>query len=106
MVYQPDGWMLVKIGGQTPHYRVFGSWAGGYLDGDAWRLNSGVESCEKDGEYYVFHGGSGSVYRCHESTYGRLTAYNYGVLNSYQERAQGTFATIDEMPDIMEISWK
>ena len=55
MMYTPDGWMIVKITGTNPHYRVFGSWRGGYLSGDSWRMNSGIISVKEDGEnYYVF----------------------------------------------------
>ena len=50
MMYTPDGWMIVKITGTNPHYRVFGSWRGGYLSGDSWRMNSGIISVKEDGE--------------------------------------------------------
>lgn len=106
MDYYPDGWTLVKISGQHPHYRVFGSWRGGYAQGDSWRLNSGVMTCEKEGKVYKFSGHSGSAYYCHEDGYGRLGSYNSGVLATYQEKGQGTFLTIEEMPeDILAIDW-
>lgn len=84
-IYEPDGFVILKIeeeDGNT-HYRVFGSWGGGYLDGDSWRLNSGIESIARIGEgYYTFLGGSGSLYKCHKDSYGRLTGYNAGVIGS------------------------
>lgn len=102
MDYYPDGWMLVKINGTDPHYRVFGSWRGGYANGDSWRLNSGVVKCEKEGKYYKFFGESGSAYYCNENTYGNLGMYNFGVLRSYEEKAGNTFIALEEMPNDLE----
>jgi hypothetical protein len=78
--YYPDGWTIVKVEGSDPHYRVFGSWSGGYLDGDSWRLNSGITRCIKEQGNYIFEGTSGSIYICHEAGYGRLNAFSHGVL--------------------------
>lgn len=100
--YAPDGWMLVKITGTDPHYRVFGSWRGGYTTGDSWRLNSGIQSHKKVGPYYFFYGHSGSVYRCHEEGYGRLGAYNSSVLGGYQSEHLNT---VEDMPNFEEIKW-
>jgi hypothetical protein len=65
--YTPNVWCLVKHHGET---KVLGSWRGGYLDGDSWRLNSGIVSVEDDGDAWVFHGNSGSAYRCRKGAYG------------------------------------
>lgn len=78
--YTPDRWVVVKIPTDDgPVHKVFGSWAGGYLDGDSWKLNSGVRTVEADGELLLFHGFSGSVYRVHRDAYG-ATAWAGGVL--------------------------
>ena len=66
----PDKWVVLKFKGGDEHYRVLAGWSGGYLDGDSWRLNSGITKVEADGDYYLFHGHSGSVYRCHKDSYG------------------------------------
>lgn len=100
--YNPDGWVLVKIGGRDPHYRIFGSWRGGYADGDSWRLNSGIVKCEKDGPILNFIGHSGSVYSVHESGYGKLGMYNEGVVRGYEERSQNTFSVMEAMPEDLE----
>lgn len=100
--YAPDGWQLVRITGTDPHYRVFGSWRGGYVSGDSWRLNSGIKSHKKFGQYYFFYGHSGSIYRCHEEGYGRLGSYNAGVLG---DLANDTTQLINNMPDIENIDW-
>jgi hypothetical protein len=106
MEYYPDGWMIVKISGTDPHYRIFCSWRGGFVSGDSWRLNSGVKECEKDGKVYKFSGYSGSTYYCHEDGYGRLGAYNLSVLRSYEERSNNTFVAIEKLPNVNEIDWK
>lgn len=103
--YSPDGWILVKIEGTDPHYRVFGSWAGGFLDGDQWRLNSGVTGVVEDDDYYYFYGTSSSVYRCSKESYGRLTGYNTNVINGYCDKSQGTMMILNDMPEVMEIDW-
>ena len=58
-VYQPDLWVVLKIGDM---YKVFGSWYGGYLHGDSWRLNSGIREVKIIDNKIEFHGYSGSVY--------------------------------------------
>ena len=116
-MYNPDGWMLVKITSEgKTHYRVFGSWRGGYLDGDSWRLNSGVvrheeeivkNSMNEDLKIYRFYGSSGSCYQVVEKTYGLLGPYNEGVLGSYASQSTDkiTFEPLQEMPDINSIEW-
>lgn len=101
MEYTPDGWMLLKVSGTNGniHYRVFGSWSGGYLDGDSWRINSGITKVERDGTDYLFHGASGSVYRCRENSYGRITAYNHGVLDDYEKKHNGLMVVLPFLPD-------
>lgn len=104
--YNPDGWVLVKITGTDPHYRVFGSWRGSFLDGDSWRMNSGIVSAKLEGDHYLFKSTSGSVYSCHKKGYGELGAYAGGVLNDYVENSSGTLQCLCEMPEnVLEIDW-
>ena len=84
--YNPDSWVVFKITGveEKDFYKVLAGWSGGYLDGDSWRINSGIVKVEDDGDYWNFIGDSGSVYRCHKQgeamrmsmapTWERLTA--------------------------------
>jgi hypothetical protein len=104
MNYTPDKWAIVKITGTDPHYRVFGSWSGGYLDGDSWRMNSGVVAVEEDGDYYFFKGHSGSTYQCHKSMYG-FNAYGAGVAQDLCERSGGNMEILQEQPDILDMDW-
>jgi len=68
-MYTPDCWVLVKIGYSTGEafYKVLAGWSGSYLNGDSWRMNSGITTVEDDGDYWNFAGESGSVYRCHKA---------------------------------------
>jgi hypothetical protein len=105
-MYTPDGWMLVKINGDDPHYRIFGSWAGGYVDGDSWRMNSGITDCKKEGDTFEFYGYSGSVYIVHKNTYGKLTMHNWGMLKKYCDNSAGTMEIVEEMPqDLENFDW-
>jgi hypothetical protein len=66
-MYTPDNWVILKIvlPGEV-NYKVLAGWSGGYLDGDSWRMNSGITKVEEEGDYFLFHGYSGSIYRCHK----------------------------------------
>ena len=67
--YTPENWVIIKFKGDDPHYRVLGGWSGGYTTGDSWRINSGIVRCEFDGDYWYFHGSTGSCYKCHKDSY-------------------------------------
>lgn len=81
----PDKWIVLEI--PNTGYKVFGSWAGGYLNGDSWRLNSGIKSITKKDNDYIIEGFSGSYYRCNESAYGVMTSYSEGVLQNLLDKA-------------------
>ena len=69
--YTPHSWVVVNItnNGQTFN-KVLAGWSGGYLDGDSWRMNSGITSVGEEDNYWLFYGASGSVYRCNKDCYG------------------------------------
>lgn len=90
----PDKWVILKMPNGTG-YKVFATWAGGYLDGDRWKLNSGIKSVESEGDYYLFEGFSGSWYKCHKKGYGIMTSYGQGVLNSIIDKAKLSGVTIE-----------
>lgn len=69
-MYRPDNWVVIKINGKDPHYRVLAGWSGGYLGGDSWRMNSGIVDVFEASIYYAFYGASGSSYTCHKNGYG------------------------------------
>ena len=97
---KPDRWVIVKFKNEETYYKVFASWASGYLDGDRWKMNSGITRVEEDDTHYYFYGYSGSCYACHKNAYGVSTAYCQNVLdsvlaNSYKVNTQTTVLPID-----------
>ena len=56
--YTPDYWTIVKI--TTPQddviYKVFATWVGGYVEGDSWKMNSGIIEVKTEGDYLLFRG--------------------------------------------------
>jgi hypothetical protein len=79
-VYTPDGYAVIKTTvNDDTFFKVFSSWSGGYLHGDSYRLNSGISKLVVDGEFYCFHGFSGSVVEVYKDST-RISAYNSGIL--------------------------
>lgn len=108
--YMPDKWVMVKFNynGQII-YKILASWYGGFARGDSWKLNSGVTRIEEDGDFYLFHGASGSVYTCHKKTYG-MSAYTMGVLSRFEEEVKDMAGTtLELLPDttnFMELNYE
>ncbi len=88
--YTPDKWVMLKFVSErhTTVYKVLAGWYGSYTTGDSWKLNSGVTKIEEDGDWYLFHGYSGSVYRCHKKSYG-LSVYTASILESFYKDLEG-----------------
>ncbi len=98
--YTPDKWVVVKIeGGKFPlTYKVFANWHGGYLDGDSWKLNSGITKVTKEDNFYLFEGYSGSVYKCHENCYGS-NMYGHGVINNIINKSKEAGVSVEILPE-------
>lgn len=93
----PERWVIIKL--PNDNYKVFGTWAGGYLDRDIWKLNSGISKVEQDENFYYFIGFSGSCYKCHKKGYGIATSYLLGVLNKIIERGNGHIKLMEDADD-------
>lgn len=105
MEYIPDKWVVVKITtNDETLYKVFGSWIGGYLSGDSWRMNSGIESVSLDEDIIIFHGFSGSEYLCHKNSYG-MTAYSSGVLLDAIEKSGLNISILDKNTDWFSLEY-
>jgi len=91
----PQQWVILKL--PDNEYKVFGTWRGGYLDGDSWKLNSGIKKVEQDNDFYYFIGYSGSCYKCHKKSYGVASSYNLGVLNNIIEQGNGQIKIMDDV---------
>ena len=67
----PYKWVVLKITYKSEIiYKVLAGFAGGYLYGNSWQINSGVESVEMHDDRICFNGFSGSKYICHPDSYG------------------------------------
>ena len=102
--YTPDNWVIIKIKGEDPHYRVLGGWSGGYTTGDSWRMNSGITSLREDDARYFFHGSTGSCYSCGKKSYG-LKMNNAYVWDQLQQIHGDKVEMMPEDTDWMNIDW-
>ena len=91
--YIPDDWVVLKLP-NNQGYKIFGQWVGGYLNGDNWRLNSGITKVEEHDDFYLFYGVSNSVYECHKKNYGIGTTWLRGIVDNFV-RAGSTIMSQD-----------
>ena len=102
--YKPDNWVVIKIDGNEPHYRVLAGWSGGYLDGDSWKMNSGITRVEDAGDRFNFYGSSGSCYSCHKESY-CIRMNNAHIWDELQELHNTKVLLMDEETDWLAIDW-
>jgi hypothetical protein len=98
--YAPDKWIVVKIEGNNIPltYKVFACWYGGYLNGDSWKLNSGITKATETEKYWLFEGYSGSIYQCHKGSYG-LHFYGSNVLNDIINKSEEVGVNVEVLPE-------
>lgn len=103
--YNPDNWVILKVDGPDGmFYRVLAGWSGGYLDGDSWKINSGIVSIDADETCYYFKGYSGSVYKCHKESE-TLRNNNAYVYNQLKDKFGGKISIIPvEEIDLDEVT--
>ena len=88
--YTPNKWMLVQVKAPTPHFRIFGVWSGSYLEGESWRLNSGVDGVVEREDHFEIVGSSGSVYEIGKKSYG-TTARGAAIIDGVVKQHTGIF---------------
>ena len=99
---KPENWVVVKIVATDakPIYKVFASWFGGYLDGDRWKMNSGIRNVVNEDDTFHFHGYSGSIYKCQKGAYGTGTSFTSGILDNVMNKTEESgFGTIEILPE-------
>lgn len=99
MILTPHGWIVIKISKENEPdvYKVFASWRGGYLDGDSWKLNSGIKRVEETEDKYIFHGYSGSEYHCKKTYYGICSGYAESILDSLTRKIIESGCDVEEL---------
>lgn len=102
--YTCDNWVVIKFKGKDPHYRVLVGTSGGYLDGDSWRMNSGIVRVEEDKDYFYFYGYSGSSYVCRKTAY-CLRRNNAHIWSQLQELHGDKVEMMPEETDWMNMDW-
>lgn len=102
--YTPDNWVVIKISGDDPHYRVLAGWSGGYAAGSSWRMNSGITRAEQYGDFIKFYGSSGSCYQCHKDSYG-LKMNNAHIWNRLLHLHGDEVEMLDEQTDWLNQDW-
>lgn len=101
--YYPDVWQVVQI--QSERYgtvfKVLAGWYGGYLNGDSWKLNSGISNIDFNNGCYHFEGYSGSTYICspHHQRFSGITA---SVLDNLKQNPQIDVAVISDIQELFE----
>lgn len=98
----PDKWVLVELKNLTDnksHYRVLGSWYGGFAGSNSWKLSSGVlpEKLERTDTFYKSPQESGSTYTMYHGCYG-MSGFTSGVARMYEEQSTSelTFKVLTE----------
>ncbi len=102
--YTPDNWVIIKLKGDDPHYRVLAGWSGGYLTGDHWRMNSGITEVIEEDDRWLFVGSSGSTYACHKDSY-CLRMNNAHIWSHLQKLHGDKVELMDEDTNWHSLDW-
>ena len=107
--YTCDNWVVIKFNTEEHgiYYKVLVGTSGGYLDGDSWRMNSGITKVEEDEAFYYFYGSSGSRYRCCNLTSAAYTLRmnNAGIWDQLQQIHGDKVEIMPEDTDWMNMDW-
>jgi len=82
----PDKWSIIKQTHEDGEiwYRLFANFYGGYVNGDSWRINSGIDVVKEDDKSFTINGAkSNTIYMCNKKSYG-ITSYGMLVFSSLQ----------------------
>lgn len=88
--YTPDRWVILEVNGEEGTIRkILGSWYGGYLGSDSWRMSSGITEVVEHDNHYEIHNHSGSIYTCYKNNIG-MSNYTSRVFDNYLEKMNET----------------
>ena len=86
--YEPDRWVVIEVehNGEVMR-KVLGSWYGGYLGSDSWKISSSINEVVELPNAYEFHNESGSIYIGYKNSYG-TSSYAQSVFNGLQKQSE------------------
>ena len=96
----PDQWVILQL--PDNNYKVLAIWLGSYLQGDSWKVNSGITHIIADEEYYYIYGYSGSCYKCNKLSYGITSSYGLHILNMIITQTNNEIQLIDNITEIID----
>lgn len=102
--YSCDNWVVIKMKGEDPHYRLLVGTSGGYLTGSSWRLNSGIVEVSESNDYYYFQSASGSEYICSKGAY-CLRMNNVGIWGQLEKQYGDKVEMLPEGTDWLKVDW-
>lgn len=86
--YTTDRWVVLEFDHDGDVIKkVFAGWYGGYLNGDSWKLSSGVTNQREFDDRFEFENYSGSLYICHKGCYG-MSGYMMGIFTSFENQVK------------------
>ena len=84
-IYTPDRWQIVLLRNKTESIKkVFAGWYGGYVNGDSWKLSSGIIDTKEFEDRYEFLNHSGSLYICYKQNQG-MSSYMSSIMKRWVE---------------------
>ena len=106
MNYTPDRWVIIEVDSIAgKHRKVLGSWYGGYLGSDSYRVSSGITKVVDRRKHYEIENESGSVYICYKGAEG-MSSLTSGVYKKYKkdlkDQKLGTIKIIKDVKVIDE----
>ena len=91
--YYPDNWIIIEASkGDDNVRKILSGWKGGYLDGDSWRLSSGITDIIDKDTHYEIHNESGSIYICNKQSQ-RMNMCTSGIYSQLIESNKDTTIT-------------
>jgi hypothetical protein len=86
--YTPDRWVVLEFTHKGEAIRkVLAGWKGAYTQADTWRLNSGITEVKDEGDFFLFSGSSGSVYKCWKQSEG-MTGLSSSIYEGFLKQVQ------------------
>lgn len=104
-IHTPDLWQVLVIESEEygKSFKVLGSWYGGFVGSNSWKLSSGTESITFDGQYYTLPQASGSTYVLYKDAVG-MSGFTHSIYAGFLKDAEanGFSLKIASIEDVME----